>query len=278
MSFPVLKDSFKSSCMRTLPEVSGLTSITRPTCLTALRRMCSVFHSKEGEGKLGTGRKKASMIQWTKKKLHMQATARSREDYLKEQEIVLSSYYNNNNVEDTKKVYEFFTKPHKINVFTIIATYRFMDDVIEASHGSLYFSIASTNFDLHNWYLDLPEAEPRGQLLKFDPSSSQILIALDDLFFIFIDNLPDGPDNFNLAPEESFWIALQQLICEGWEFVHASKAAKHLIATYPSLIKKASGVYRRASVLHVGADGKIIKKLDDPDGKVISFVTSAFEF
>jgi len=28
---------------------------------------------------------------------------------------------------------------------------------------------------------------------------------------IFIDNLPDGPDNFNLAPEESFWIALQQV-------------------------------------------------------------------
>jgi len=71
---------------------------------------------------------------------------------------------------------------------------------------------------------------------------------------------------------------LVQLTSEGWEFVHASKAAKHLIATYPSLIKKVNGVYGKASVLHVGADGKIIKKLDDPDGKVISFVTSAFEF
>ncbi|KAK3438708.1 hypothetical protein EUGRSUZ_C03257 [Eucalyptus grandis] len=152
-------------------------------------------------------------------------------------------------------------------------------------------------------------------LLKFNPSSSQTSIVLDDLGLangvalsrdedflivceswkfrclkhwlkgdeagkteIFIDNLPGGPDNINLAPDGSFWIALVQLTSEGWEFVHASKAAKHLIATYPSLIKKVNGVYGKASVLHVGADGKIIKKLDDPDGKVISFVTSAFEF
>lgn len=193
---------------------------------------------------------------------------------------------------------------------------RFADDVIEASDGSLYFSVASTKFDFHNWYLDVLEAKPHGQLLKFDPSSLQTLIILDDLGFangvalsrdedflivcetwkfrclkhwlkgdeagkteIFIDNLPGGPDNINLAPDGSFWIALLQVTYEGWEFVHSSKAAKHLIATtFPSMIKKVNGVYTKASVLHVGADGKIIQKLDGPDGKVMSFVTSAFEF
>ncbi|KAK3438662.1 hypothetical protein EUGRSUZ_C03313 [Eucalyptus grandis] len=197
----------------------------------------------------------------------------------------------------------------------MIATYRFADDVIEALDGSLYFSVASTKFSLHNWYLDVLEAKPHGQLLKFNPSSSQTSIVLDDLCFangvalsrdedflivcetwkfrclrhwlkgdeagkteIFIDNLPGGPDNINLAPDGSFWIALLQVTSEGWEFVHTSKAAKHLIATYPSMIKKVNGAYRKASVVHVGADGKIIKKLDDPDGKVNSFVTSAFEF
>ncbi|XP_030444464.1 protein STRICTOSIDINE SYNTHASE-LIKE 4-like [Syzygium oleosum] len=192
---------------------------------------------------------------------------------------------------------------------------RFADDIIEASDGSLYFSVASTKFDLHNWYLDVLEAKPHGQLLKFDPSSSRTSIVLDDLGLangvalsrdedflivcetwkfrclkhwlkgdeagkteIFIDSLPGGPDNINLAPDGSFWIALVQLTSEGWEFVHASKAAKRFIATYPSMIEKVKGVHRKASVLHVGADGKIIKKLDDPDAKVISFVTSAFEF
>ncbi|KAF7850196.1 hypothetical protein BT93_L5743 [Corymbia citriodora subsp. variegata] len=176
-------------------------------------------------------------------------------------------------------------------------------------------SVTSTKFDLQNLFLDVLEAKPHGQLLKFDPSSSQTSIVVDKLCFangvalskdedflivcetwksrclkhwlkgdeegkteIFVDNLPGGPDNINLAPDGSFWIALVQLISERWEFVHASKAAKHLIATYPSMIKMVKGAHRKASVVNVGADGKIIKKLDDPDGKVISFVTSAFEF
>jgi len=29
---------------------------------------------------------------------------------------------------------------------------------------------------------------------------------------IFIENLPGGPDNINLAPDGSFWIALVQVI------------------------------------------------------------------
>lgn len=192
---------------------------------------------------------------------------------------------------------------------------RLANDVIEASDGSLYFSVTSTKFDLQNLFLDVLEAKPHGQLLKFDPSSSQTSIIVDKLCFangvalskdedflivcetwkyrclkhwlkgdeegkteIFVDNLPGGPDNINLAPDGSFWIAVVQLISEEWEFVHASKAAKHFIATFPSMIKKVKGAHRKASVLNVGADGKIIKKLDDPDGKVISFVTSAFEF
>jgi sugar lactone lactonase YvrE len=29
---------------------------------------------------------------------------------------------------------------------------------------------------------------------------------------IFVENLPGGPDNINLAPDGSFWIALLQVI------------------------------------------------------------------
>ncbi|XP_030469801.1 protein STRICTOSIDINE SYNTHASE-LIKE 4-like [Syzygium oleosum] len=192
---------------------------------------------------------------------------------------------------------------------------RFANDVIEASDGSLYFSVSSTKFDIPNLFLDILEAKPHGQLLKFDPSSLQSSIVVDKLGLangvalsrdedflivcetwkfrclkhwlkgdvegkteIFVDNLPGGPDNINLALDGSFWIALVQLTSERWEFVHASKAAKHFIATFPSIIKKVKGAHTKASVVNVGADGKIIKKLDDPDAKVISFVTSAFEF
>lgn len=192
---------------------------------------------------------------------------------------------------------------------------RLADDVIEASDGSLYFSVASTKYELHNWYLDVLEAKPHGQLLKYDPSSRETSIVLDDLGFangvalsrdqhylvvcetwkfrclkywlkgedkgkteIFVENLPGGPDNINLAPDGSFWIALLQLTSNGLEFVHTSKASKHLIATFPRLIGLVNGVHRKATVVNVAADGKIIRKFDDPNGKVMSFVTAALEF
>ncbi|XP_062091130.1 protein STRICTOSIDINE SYNTHASE-LIKE 4-like [Humulus lupulus] len=192
---------------------------------------------------------------------------------------------------------------------------RFADDVIEASDGSLYFSVASTEFGIHNWYLDVLEAKPHGQLLKYDPSSGKTSVILDDLGFangvalskdqdylvicetwkfrclkywlkgenkgktdIFIKDLPGGPDNINLAPDGSFWIALLHLSTEGLEFLHKSKTLKKFIATFPKLVEQVKGLERKATVVNVAADGKITKKLDDCDGKVMKFVTTAIEF
>ncbi|KAF5748417.1 protein YLS2 [Tripterygium wilfordii] len=192
---------------------------------------------------------------------------------------------------------------------------RFADDVIEASDGSLYFSVASTKFELSNWYLDLLEARPHGQLLKYNPLLDETSIVLDGLGFangvalskdedylvvcetwrfrclkywlkgeasgkteIFVQNLPGGPDNINLADDGSFWIALLHLTADGLEFVHTSKLAKHLAATFLSLTKLINGTTRKATVVKVAADGTILKIFDDSQGKTISSVTSAFEF
>ncbi|XP_022842517.1 protein STRICTOSIDINE SYNTHASE-LIKE 4-like [Olea europaea var. sylvestris] len=191
----------------------------------------------------------------------------------------------------------------------------FADDVIESANGNLYFSIASTKFSLHNWHLDVLEAKPHGQLLMYSPSSKETSILLDNLAFangvalsadqdfliiceswkfrclkywlkeekmgqteIFIDNLPGGPDNINLAPDGSFWIALLQLVPNGLEFVHRSRTLKHIIMCFPKLSKWVIGVNDKATVINVASDGKIIRRFDDPTGKVMSFVTSALEF
>ncbi|KAI4377816.1 hypothetical protein MLD38_015390 [Melastoma candidum] len=191
---------------------------------------------------------------------------------------------------------------------------RFADDVIEALDGNIYFSVASTKYTLSNWFFDVLEARPYGQLLKYDPSTKESTILLDNLAFangvalskdedflvvcetwkfrcikywlkgekageteVFIENLPGGPDNINLAPDGSFWIALLQLTIQGREFFHTSKVPKHVIATFPSLISKVTQVFGRASVMHVGADGNVLMRHDDPQGKVCRMVTSAVE-
>ncbi|XAR51078.1 Strictosidine synthase [Bertholletia excelsa] len=190
----------------------------------------------------------------------------------------------------------------------------FADDVIEAADGSLYFSFASTKFGFHNWHLDLLEAKPHGQLLKYDPSLNQTSVVLDGLYFangvaisadqqylvvcetfrfrclkywlvgkdkgkteIFVDNLPGAPDNINLAPDGSFWIALLQIVPRWSQFVHTSRAMKHLLATFPTLFEQVKG-NQGARVVNVAPDGKIIRSFDDPSGEVMSFVTSAVEF
>ncbi|KAG8376240.1 hypothetical protein BUALT_Bualt09G0042500 [Buddleja alternifolia] len=137
------------------------------------------------------------------------------------------------------------------------AKIRFADDVVESSDGMLYFSVPSTKFDMHNGELDVLEARPHGQLLRYDPSSNETSILLRDLRFpngvalseqqdylvfcetwkyrclkywlkgdikgqtqIFIDNLPGAPDNVKLAPDGSFWIALLQFIPSKLRFIH----------------------------------------------------------
>ncbi|KAK3213372.1 hypothetical protein Dsin_018078 [Dipteronia sinensis] len=129
----------------------------------------------------------------------------------------------------------------------------FTEDVIEASDGSLYFSVASTKFGLDNWYLDVFEAKPHGQYSSF---ANGVTLSREEDYLvvcetwkclkywlkgetkgeteIFVQNLPGGPDNINPR-----WLVLDR--------------------------------YTRA-------DGNIIRTFQDPNGKVMSFVTSAFEF
>lgn len=192
----------------------------------------------------------------------------------------------------------------------------FPDDVVEAADGSLYFSDASAKFGLHNWYLDFLEAKPHGRLLKYDPSSNRVSTLLDGLRFangvalsadqryvvvcesfkyrcvkywvkgekegeteILIDNLPGSPDNINLGSDGSFWIAVIQPVRDGWEWFVRWKMGRHILASFPSMYELlVRGVGQRATVVKVGADGRIVRRLDDPDGKVISFLTSAVEF
>ncbi|KAF5194388.1 Strictosidine synthase-like [Thalictrum thalictroides] len=191
----------------------------------------------------------------------------------------------------------------------------FADDVIQASDGNIYFSDASTKFGFHDWYLDVLEAKPHGRLLMYNPSTKDTSILLDNLCFangvalskdqdfivvcetwkfrclkyflegdnkgkteVFVDNLPGGPDNIKLAPDGSFWIALLEMRLNGLEFVHKSKVAKHFLAAFPKLIELLKGVYKKAMVVNVGSDGKIVNKLDDSNGKVMSFVTSVLEY
>lgn len=196
------------------------------------------------------------------------------------------------------------------------AKIRFADDVVESSNGTLYFSDASTKFGFDGWALDLLETEPHGRLLKYEPSSNTTSVVLDGLAFangvaisenqdyvvvcetwkyrclkywvegdkegqteIFVDKLPGRPDNINLAPDGSFWIALLESTPMWPRFVYRLPALKYLAGLFPKMFNNwVINVNERSMVVNVGSDGKIIRGFDEPTGKVMRFVTSAVEF
>ncbi|KAK4396831.1 protein STRICTOSIDINE SYNTHASE-LIKE 6 [Sesamum angolense] len=195
------------------------------------------------------------------------------------------------------------------------AQIRFADDVVGSSDGTLYFSVASTKHSFRNWPLDMLEDKPYGQLLTYNPSSNIASVLLENLGFangvalsanedyvvvcetwkyrclkywlqgdvkgqteILIDNLPGAPDNIKLAPDGSFWIALLETIPNRLRYVYRSRAFKYLITAFPELGQWVVGANKKAMVVNVGSDGKIIRGFDDPTGKVMAFVTSALEF
>ncbi|KAH9769046.1 Str synth domain-containing protein [Citrus sinensis] len=203
-------------------------------------------------------------------------------------------------------------------VKVIVPNVSFANDVIEASDGTLYFTVSSTKYTPADFYKDMAEGNPYGQLLKYDPKSNQTTVLQEGFYFAngialskdedfvvvceswkfrcrrywlkgdrngtldtFAENLPGGPDNINLAPDGSFWIALIKMNQTGVTAIQNCSEKWELLDAYPGLISLLlpMGSDGGARVVKVdGIDGKIIRDFNDPNATYISFVTSAVEF
>jgi hypothetical protein len=70
---------------------------------------------------------------------------------------------------------------------------------------------------------------------------------------------------------------VKQIRSRTLEFVYRYGILKHVFATYPNLLEWIGFTKSRAMVVKVGEEGEPIISLEDPNGKVMSFVTSAME-
>ncbi|KAH9804675.1 Str synth domain-containing protein [Citrus sinensis] len=189
---------------------------------------------------------------------------------------------------------------------------RFANDVVEASDGSLYFTVSSSKYLPHEYCLDILEGKPHGQLLKYDPSSNITTLVADGFYFAngvalsrdedyvvvceswkcrkywlkgerkgkletFAENLPGAPDNINLAPDGTFWIAIIKLDARRMKVLNSSKLIKHVLAAYPKLFSRFITLGGGAHLINVAEDGTIIRNLVDPTGQLMSFVTSGLQ-
>lgn len=119
------------------------------------------------------------------------------------------------------------------------------DDLDIAPDGKIYFSDATTRYDLSDWALDGFEGRGNGRLICHDPASGRTRTVLKNLAFpngvcvahdgrsvlwvstwlckiyrywiagakagtleVLVDNLPGYPDNINRASDGNYWLAL----------------------------------------------------------------------
>jgi ribose transport system permease protein len=122
---------------------------------------------------------------------------------------------------------------------------RLADDLDIAADGRIFFSEATTRYEMHEWAVDGHESRPNGRIICYDPRSGStrtilpklmfpngICMTHDGQSFLFaetyacrvsrywfdgpktgavervVDNLPGFPDNINRASDGNFWLAL----------------------------------------------------------------------
>lgn len=81
--------------------------------------------------------------------------------------------------------------------------FRFADNVVESSDGTLYFSVASSEFSFHDWQLDVLDTKSNGRLLKYEPSLNETTILLDNL---------GCANGIAVSPDQDYLV-----VCETWK-------------------------------------------------------------
>jgi sugar lactone lactonase YvrE len=188
----------------------------------------------------------------------------------------------------------------------------FADDVAVAADGTIYFSDASSKFGHDEYLFDMLEGRPHGRLLCYDPQTKTTTELLDGLYFangvalsekedfvlvnetyrfrirrywlkgerrgqseVFLDNLPGFPDNITSNGRGTFWLALFTVRNDSADWLAPRPFVKSVLAKLPRFLWPKPEPY--AFVIKLDEQGRILDSFQDPSGKRLFAVTSAFE-
>ncbi len=188
--------------------------------------------------------------------------------------------------------------------------FGFTDDVDVDSQNVAWFSDASVRWGHHDVMNDVFESRPTGRLLKYDISTGECAVVLEDLVFangiavspddtyvlvnetmryrtqrvfvrgprageveVFIDNLPGFPDGISTGPDGTFWLALYAPRNALLDSAGPKPWLRKLIYRIPKAMQPKPR--RHPFVLGLDDTGKVVHNLQDADGANFSKSTSA---
>lgn len=187
----------------------------------------------------------------------------------------------------------------------------FVDDLDIASDGTVWFSDASTRFDLHDNILNYFEQRPTGRLLSWNPETRETRVHMEGLGFangvaigpdeayilvnetmryritrywikgektgqseVFVENLPGFPDN--LAYNNGlFWVALVYPRDEKLDRLLPRPFLRKLILRLPESLR-VSEPDPMAWIIALNHNGEVVHNLQDHSGRYYT-VTSVNE-
>jgi ribose transport system permease protein len=188
------------------------------------------------------------------------------------------------------------------------------DDLDIAPDGRIFFSEATTRYELTDWALDGFEGRGNGRLICHDPATGQTRTVLKNLTFpngvciahdgksvlwastwlctvnrfwlegpkagtseVLIDNLPGYCDNINRASDGSYWLALVGLRSPVYDLAMASPDFRiHMVKQIPPDEWLCPGI-NYGCILKFDDNGVVRESLWDPGGHSHPTITSVRE-
>jgi len=191
---------------------------------------------------------------------------------------------------------------------------RLADDLDIADDGRIFFSEATTRYEMHEWPVDGLEARGNGRIVCYDPRSGStktllkglrfpngICIASDKQSILFaetwgncikrywfdgphkgevsmvIDNLPGYPDNINLASDGNYWLALVGMRSPAYDLALRMPGFRRRMAKRVPLDEWLFPNINTGCVLKFSEQGEVIETLWDLGGVNHPMITSMRE-
>ena len=190
--------------------------------------------------------------------------------------------------------------------------FAFTDDVDIGPDGIIYFTDASSKYNIDNYRLDLMEHRPWGRLLSYSPRSGITGSLLGGLYFangvavspdgnyvlvnetsnyqvrkywlkgqqagqseIIINNLPGFPDGISSNGKGIYWIALPALRKSIVDYCAEKPFLRKIILRLPEWLQPSPD--RHGFILGIDGNGKVIHNLQYPYPDSFSPITSVEE-
>jgi ribose transport system permease protein len=191
---------------------------------------------------------------------------------------------------------------------------RMADDLDITPDGKIYFSEATTRFDMADWILDGVEGRPNGRLVCYDPATGRTRTVVRDLVFpngicachdgeslliaqtwlcrilryyhsgpnkgrleVFMDNFPGYLDNINRSSDGAYWVALNGMRSPAYDLAMRMPTFRRRMM---KRIPRDEWLYpsmNHGCVVKVSEAGEVLESYWDPGGEAHATITSMRE-